>query len=184
MAPTKKQKSAARKKGINRRKREAKARKRAAKRMEGVREVLEMDIVVTGGVVVAENIEEQQERIHSNLEELDSIVDGGLDDSVSENKYHHFFETEKVDNFGETKEVHPNVEGGLTWDYFFETEEGNYMEEENVEFPLDVNEGENLEDREQEGKEVNESLEENEEDGPVEGVGYYKLCCDHFDPYK
>ena len=46
------------------------------------------------------------------------------------------------------------------------------MEEENVEFPLDVNEGENLEDREQEGKEVNESLEENEEDGPVDDIDY------------
>ena len=45
-----------------------------------------------------------------------------------------------------------------------------------------MNEGETLEDREQDGKEVNESLEENDEDEPIDGVDYYKLCCDHFDP--
>ena len=37
-----------------------------------------MDVVVAGGAVVAENMEEQQESIQGNVEELDFSVDGGL----------------------------------------------------------------------------------------------------------
>ena len=99
------------------------------------------------------------------------------------------------------------------WDDIFFAKEGYYMEEEIVEFCPDVNEGDNLEVREKEcqevdeslqenkegdnmekgnvelphdanGGDVDESLEENEEDEPIDGVDYMDLCIFHFHQNK
>ena len=91
MVPTKKPKSAASKMGINRRKKEAKARKTEAKR---AREAVEIDVIVAGGVVVDGNIGEQQESVH-NKKEVHPNEEGEFANNVKEKAWDDIFETEE-----------------------------------------------------------------------------------------
>ena len=224
MAPTKKPKSLARKMGIARRKKEAKARKKQARVMEAVEEDVEVPVEI---------------ELHPNAER-------GMDDNVMEPAWYIMFDTHEVNHVEEE-----------SWDDIFFPMEGDHMEEESVLICIDVNEGDNTEDRdkvcqevddilhdymdgyiiddeivefcpdvnygyntedrEQECQEVVETLQENKEgnnmeeenveiclddedgeqesfdeneeyverdkeDEPIDGVDYYQLCLDHFNP--